>query len=141
MDINAVHDAIRTLGSLASMASAYLAFRRDRREMNSNDREKILDAAESTTIDQPSDDLLRALMVIPDAIFDAAKKRIEKPIKKYEKVLQSPNTRPVDLEDEYEKASEMVCEFLRLIRRHNGDVLPGDESLQNLWKSFQCVPD
>lgn len=131
------YEIIRTLGSLASMASAYIAIRRERRDIGERERKQILEAGEKGKDRIHVEGALRLLTVIPKGILDAANHRIRQVEKRYEQIIRSPNTKPAELDNEYEKAREEICALLKLIKRHNSGELP-NEDFYDIWVTYQC---
>lgn len=139
MNVSDVYQLVQSLGALSSIASAYLAFRQQGKEIGPHELDHMLAEAEVIRQEPISDDVLRAAMRIPDSIFDGLKSRAEKAEKNYVKIIRSPNTRGIELQEMYEKAQEEVCEVLKAMKRHNDDELPDDDWLKKLWDSFRCL--
>lgn len=137
LDPNTLAEGIKTLGSLASMVSAYLAIRRERRELLDRDKEEIVRAGGKGVGYILASDFLNLMKVIPDGVLDAWCKRIKKAQERYERAILRPTNTLDDLNREKEIVAEEVCYALATIKEHNKGELP-DGELKDKWDAFQC---
>jgi hypothetical protein len=128
-------EMIRTLGSLASMVSAYLAIGREQHELTQQDRNRILQAGDIGAQRIPIEEYIRVLSGVPKDILDGYNDRIIRSRQDYEWGVKHLN--PIDLEKLRRNTQFEICSFLRLLQRHNGGAFPTPDDHQ-LWKAFEC---
>jgi hypothetical protein len=135
MDANAAFELVRTLGVLASMVSAYIAIRRERRQLNDRDREQILEAGLPQNIRVSPDDI-KLVQVLPKGIGEAANDRIQRILRQYEKTIRRPSGTS-DVDRETEQTEFEICHTLNLIKKHNRGKLP-KKQWRDWWDAFNC---
>jgi|GEM_PF-2886025 len=137
MDANLAMDLVKTLGAFASMVNAYVAIRRERRELTERDKFLIVEAGDIRKVESRMDPRdINIAQALPRGIGIAAGKRLKRSYKRYLKAFSGP-TSPFELDKEKEIAQSEICHTLALIKDHNNGRLPTKE-WRDLWKSFAC---
>jgi hypothetical protein len=83
-----------------------------------------------------SSELQEAIAKIDPEIREAYGRRIRKARDRYIDVINDPGARPYDWDEARDRAQYEICAVLKLIRKHNGDVLP--EEVKDLWAEYSC---
>ena len=136
MSPNDAFEVIRTLGSIASMVSAYWAIRQTGRLPDENLKNLLL---YSPRIEQGEGlidlDDIEFVQSLPKEIGDAANRRLRRALDRYRKAIDSPMN-ALELDRESELAAWEICNFLRLLKKRHGE-LP-TKHWRDLWKQFKC---
>lgn len=145
-------ELIRTLGSLASISSAYLAYKRaytdgtigKRSEPFSYPGATLPEEVKGTILNQSfqasdqSVNDIRVLQVISSDILDSAVVRLNQSRDRLSQVIL--RGRITEIEDEQAITRSEICYFLSIILKHNGGSFPQGGDLEKLWIEFRCTP-
>lgn len=136
--VAAAGEALRALGSLSSMLSAYLALRRERRELSREDARQVVHAGEEGARRVSREGLADTVVrIISRHILDNARKKIDRAERRFGDAIADIRNTPQQVDQEAQIAKAEVCAMLQLIRDHNGNDLP-DKELEDLWVQFRC---
>ncbi|GAB3897387.1 hypothetical protein GCM10028803_15830 [Larkinella knui] len=143
---------IRTLGSIASISSAYLAWKKafidgtvGKRDQDSKlpkgqlpqeVKQQILRFSIRAGSVNPSD--FRALQALSSDIFETATERLKQTHQRFVQVIAHGEL--AQIEEEESITRHEMCSILALILRHNGNKFPPDAELEKFWKMFRCTP-
>lgn len=136
MNPNDAFELIRTLGSLASIVSTYWSIRQTGRIPDERLKNLLLYLPKTGPRERLIDlDDIEFVQALPKEIGDAANKRIQRALERYRRAIES-QMNFLELDREADIAAEEICNFLRLIKKHHGE-LP-TKNWRDLWKQFKC---
>lgn len=143
-------ELIKTLGSLASIASGYLNVKRaiidsGRAERTVTGRiTGILTEEEKKVIlDEPSQiDIVRlddkeALQIISPEILQSALDRIKRAKERYLQIIAKGEIYHID--EAQAVTRNEICLLLRLVLDHNNGHFPDNSDLLKIWREFRCT--
>ena len=134
MNPNDAFELIRTLGSIASMVSAYWAIRATARVPDEDVKASVFSAEEARR-EPPDTREIQFVQALPKDIGEAATRRLQRALDRYKKAWDSPMN-VLDLDKESELAAWEICNTLRILMKRHGE-LPM-KKWRDLWKQFKC---
>jgi hypothetical protein len=128
-------ETVRMLGSLASMISAYIAVRREKRDLTEADRRKIIATGKAAESRDPSQAAVHVVEAISIKILEPYQRRIQRVIVRYTEAIDHLN--PLDADDVQRRAIFEICKLLEMLKRHNRGKVPPE--FEWVWNDFGCA--